>query len=387
MRILVNELLRLWESGFVIPTEAHPTGRRIRVVLMCVCCDKPAAHKVGGFGGHSHTFFCTRCWITQADKGKPEAFQKGGFRERTDYDHREAGFRYTKLDSEAARDKFVKAEATRWTELARLPYFDVVRMIVIDPMHNLLLGVVKTHFYHIWVQTKILRKSDELPALHAFLKDFQMPAYLGRLPALVGEPAGGSLTADQWMVLATVVGPLAIPQIWEEYMGDPDVAKARREAHIRKRLDRKKLDSAARKAAAAAKAAAKELKEAEAKKGKKTKGTDKGKGKQTASTQPAASTSKQPMTAEGVAKAVAEAAAATAALAEENEDDIPCCLHPDDPANFLKLSLALRILLKREVNESEIDQAETLLQEYCTKLLTVSDSIVPSVTVLMMTIP
>lgn len=37
-----------------------------------------------------------------------------------------------------------------------------------------------------------------------------MPAYLGRLPALVGEPAGGSLTADQWMLLATVVGPIAV---------------------------------------------------------------------------------------------------------------------------------------------------------------------------------
>lgn len=39
-----------------------------------------------------------------------------------------------------------------------------------------------------------------------------MPAKLGRLPNLIGEPAGGSLTADQWLVFATVVAPLAVSQ-------------------------------------------------------------------------------------------------------------------------------------------------------------------------------
>jgi len=37
-----------------------------------------------------------------------------------------------------------------------------------------------------------------------------MPAKLGRLPSLIGEPAGGSLTADQWLLFATVVAPLAV---------------------------------------------------------------------------------------------------------------------------------------------------------------------------------
>lgn len=33
---------------------------------------------------------------------------------------------------------------------------------------------------------------------------------MGRLPALMGIPAGGSLTADQWSIAATVVLPLAV---------------------------------------------------------------------------------------------------------------------------------------------------------------------------------
>lgn len=48
---------------------------------------------------------------------------------------------YAKCTTEAARKNFVREYASRWFELARLPYFDVCRMIVIDPMHNLLLGV------------------------------------------------------------------------------------------------------------------------------------------------------------------------------------------------------------------------------------------------------
>ncbi len=78
MRVLVNELIRLWKYGAVIPTPSHPNGRRIRVILVGVVCDKPAAHKLGGFGSHSHTFFCTRDWISQLFKATIEAFWKNG---------------------------------------------------------------------------------------------------------------------------------------------------------------------------------------------------------------------------------------------------------------------------------------------------------------------
>lgn len=77
-RIWVNELLRLWETGFIVSTAKYPQGRIIRVILVCVICDKPAAHKLGGFGAHSHTFFCTRCWIQQSQKASAAAYQHGG---------------------------------------------------------------------------------------------------------------------------------------------------------------------------------------------------------------------------------------------------------------------------------------------------------------------
>lgn len=48
---------------------------------------------------------------------------------------------YANCSSQASRDEFVRQHASRWTELAWLPYFDLCRMIVVDPMHNLLLGM------------------------------------------------------------------------------------------------------------------------------------------------------------------------------------------------------------------------------------------------------
>jgi hypothetical protein len=78
MRVLVSELLDLWENGLFVRTPKHPEGRLMRVALVGICCDKPAAHKLGGFGSHSHTCFCTRCWITQKDKVTPKAFADGG---------------------------------------------------------------------------------------------------------------------------------------------------------------------------------------------------------------------------------------------------------------------------------------------------------------------
>jgi hypothetical protein len=78
MHIIVNKLIRLWQDGLWIKTAQYPLGCLIHVILLCVCCNKLAVHKLGGFGSHSHTFFCTQCWIQQQQKATKEAFQRNG---------------------------------------------------------------------------------------------------------------------------------------------------------------------------------------------------------------------------------------------------------------------------------------------------------------------
>jgi hypothetical protein len=76
---------------------------------------------------------------------------------------------------------------------------------------------------------------------------FIIPSTCGKLPKEIGMPSGGSLTADQWLLLATVYGPIIvwfllrclsllivdlfwqIPEIWRRClpMNNPDLINDR----------------------------------------------------------------------------------------------------------------------------------------------------------------
>ncbi|KAI0363300.1 hypothetical protein BV20DRAFT_1058164 [Pilatotrama ljubarskyi] len=367
LHIIVNELIRLWRDGIVVPTPRYPGGRRVRVILVGVFCDKPAAHKLGGFGSHAHTFFCTKDWLSQGLKATLAAFTPGGSIRRTDAQHRKMMAEYKALSTKADRDAYAKAFATRWSELARLPYFDLCRMIVVDPMHNLFLGLVKTHFYHIWIQLKIFRKSKEVRRLHEILAELTLPSKLGRLPRLVGEPAGGSLTADQWLILATVVGPLALPELWEVQNNvdvDPEFLKQRLNT-IHEGVTRKKMQQQAKKSGAPA-------------------ATNKPKAKQRAKSttkeseqQPRRSSRPRKPT-EKAQDMVLEADDAGAQLDsdddewlddEEDEQAQTPRLHPHDLDNFLKLCTAIRLFLLDVISEAQLQEADKLIREYCVELI------------------
>jgi len=157
------------------------------VALVGVICDKPAANKASGFGSHSHRLFCSRCNVTQDDKGTPAAYQKG------DQEHRAQGDIYATLKTQTAKNAHIKDHASRYSALSLLPYFDLVCMTVIDPMHTLFLGLVKTQWYDIWVKQEILRPKKELQAFHGLLSLCEIPSFTGRLPTLVGESHGRSM--------------------------------------------------------------------------------------------------------------------------------------------------------------------------------------------------
>ncbi|KII90058.1 hypothetical protein PLICRDRAFT_577874 [Plicaturopsis crispa FD-325 SS-3] len=55
---------------------------------------------------------------------------------------------------------------------------------------------------------------------------------------------------------------------------------------------------------------------------------------------------------------------------DPSKPDQPFSLHPDDPKNFLKLSTAITLLSKHTLLEHQIVEAELLIREYCTELIT-----------------
>ncbi|KAI6020536.1 hypothetical protein EDC04DRAFT_2901678 [Pisolithus marmoratus] len=303
----------------------------------------------------------------------------------------ELGYQYFRLTTATARKAFVKEWATRYTQLSCLPYFNLVEQIVIDLMHNLFLGLVKMHFYNIWMQVLYL---DDTTLTNAFFK-FEIPTSCGKLPTDIGIPAGGSLTADQWLLLTTVYGPIATPQLWSTCLAkaqqdgsltDHVSLIAKQELEKTSSEEKKKADTQALKVArsrgkdalAAEKAhitvekvAAEEAKKteklraAEEKKAKKARDAElkwlaKSKGNPTCIL--ADSTILNGL--DGFIADILDEA-----VGKQDETDGKCILHPNDPSNFLKLCAAICLLIKNTVTDQEVSSVDTLLREYCMELI------------------
>ena len=61
----------------------------------------------------------------------------------------------------------------------------------------------------------------------------------------------------------------------------------------------------------------------------------------------------------------------TTAEDEAQDAATPSRLHPRDPANFLKLCSAIKILVSPEVTSEQLEDADGLLRSYCLELVEV----------------
>ncbi len=65
---------------------------------------------------------------------------------RTAQECRESAHSWFNASDLDAREEIFNASGVRWSELLRLPYFDIIRCVVVDVMHNLFLGTHKDSF-------------------------------------------------------------------------------------------------------------------------------------------------------------------------------------------------------------------------------------------------
>ena len=85
----------------------------------------------------------------------------------------------------------------RYSVLLDLPYFDPVRMLIIDPMHNLYLGTAKYVFQKLWM-VHITKGKTTQAEVNRRVASLNVPASVrfSRIPS----PTDYSLTAEQWMI-------------------------------------------------------------------------------------------------------------------------------------------------------------------------------------------
>ena len=178
LRPLVDDFITLYEGVYFIKSKSYFGRLFCRAVLICVSCDLPATRKVCGFLSHNATRGCSKC--TKKFREPNASFNSkpnySGFecedwpiRIRRISEHR-------RNINEILRTKHVlKQKVNMEFELLRIPYFDVVRFHVIDPMHNVFLGLAK-HFIETLRSTgRLVNKNFE--AIQTKVDSFNPPKY------------------------------------------------------------------------------------------------------------------------------------------------------------------------------------------------------------------
>ncbi len=196
---LVSELLELWD-GVQMPI-GETQSQLIRCAVACVGCDLPAGRKLCGFLSYSANLGCSRCYANFS-RGfgcqDYSGFDRSKWEMRTNSKHRQDVAKTLKCTTKTAQGKTESEVGCRYSALLQLPYFNPVKMLVIDPMHNLYLGTAKYIVHEVWIAKGYLDRS-KLAVIEQRLATVNIPSTVsfGRLPSSIESTA--KLTAEQWM--------------------------------------------------------------------------------------------------------------------------------------------------------------------------------------------
>ncbi|XP_035986582.1 uncharacterized protein LOC118560045 isoform X2 [Fundulus heteroclitus] len=202
---LVDELQELWHG--VILEDSSLLGHQVyRAALLCLSSDIPATRKCGGFVGHGAYRGCHKCLKTFSKKGFGEkidysGFERSSWEPRTSKDHTHYAGLSKRAKTRAEQKIIERKYGARWSELFRLSYYDAIRFVIIDPMHNLLLGTAR-HVFRLWTDLGILTTKG-LDELQARVGNIKVPYEVGRIPLRISSGFTG-FTADQWKNWTTI---------------------------------------------------------------------------------------------------------------------------------------------------------------------------------------
>ena len=197
---LVKELNELWKGVIMQSALGNPV--LVRAALICTACDIPASRKISGFVGHNARLACSRCL---------KAFPTAMFGEKSDYtgtdrstwtprtmeSHHKQALLHKDCNTRSQQINIERNHGCRYSPLIKLPYYDVIKFCIVDPMHNLLLGTAK-HMVSVWLSTGIIEKGHLLD-MQETVDHFITPSDIGRIPAKIATGQGFSnFTAEQW---------------------------------------------------------------------------------------------------------------------------------------------------------------------------------------------
>ena len=172
----------------------------VRAILSCVSCDLPATRKVCGFYSFSSLYGCSKClkqFVTTCFGSKPDysGFDFRLWQPRNLEIHRTKAFSASMAVTASAQLQIEQSLGVRYSVLLDLPYFDVIRHHVVDPMHALFLGIAK-HTMKIWRDLNIITP-DDLSVMQEKVDNMTPPPKVGRIPRKI-QSGFMAFTADEW---------------------------------------------------------------------------------------------------------------------------------------------------------------------------------------------
>ena len=215
---LIEELKTLWNAKVRFSVHRSMFKKPIKIGLVCVTCDIPAARKIGGFMGHMANQGCSRCKkeFYKHDHLDFSGFDRNLWTPRSSDEHKKQGRDTLKETSPASQQSKCAQYGARYSVLHELEYFDCIRFFVIDPMHNLYLGTAKHMMKNVWLnENSPLFGSDAFEIMQAVVDSMITPQDIGRIPGKIGNSFSG-FTADQWQNWTVVFSLYALQGILPE---------------------------------------------------------------------------------------------------------------------------------------------------------------------------
>ena len=199
---LVSDLLRLWHG---VEFSTYNAGTCvIRCALLNIACDLPAGRKACGFLSFSANLGCSRCYCnfgtsTFHAKQNYSGFDRRSWNFRSNTQHRSNVQTIIQCTTNSEQKKKESELGCRYSCLIELPYFDPVRMLTVDPMHNLYLGTAKRIMQKVWLERGIIN-SSAITEINRRISSVNIPPNVSFscLPPSIQYSSG--FTAEQWMM-------------------------------------------------------------------------------------------------------------------------------------------------------------------------------------------
>lgn len=200
---MVKELQKLYQ-GIAIPTFQMPSKTIVRAALHSINCDIPASRKIGGFLLYSAKIGCNKCAqafpTCKTDNGATKInysnFNEQSWTPRTCSEHRQQAFAWKNARNKGEQEALASRTGTKWSELQRLQYLDLVRCTTVDPMHNLFLGTSKK-IVSIWKDLKLLT-DDDFKKMADVAETLVVPPNYAKLPYRKIASGLTNLKSDEW---------------------------------------------------------------------------------------------------------------------------------------------------------------------------------------------